>query len=111
MVSAGTAIAIPRGKPLKPRDSSSPQTLRCATWSQSDPSRTDKVSTNHIDSQPSAMTTGLRQIYTVGRPVLLLLVMLSACVAPDHADPGAILQLDEAGFRCTVEPILIRDCS
>jgi hypothetical protein len=39
-------------------------------------------------------------------------VSLCGCTAlNDTPDPSAIVGLDETTFRCTVEPILIRDCS
>ncbi|MCA9673733.1 MAG: hypothetical protein H6709_09675 [Kofleriaceae bacterium] len=38
--------------------------------------------------------------------------LTSGCtVVENAADPGAIPSLDEARFRCGVEPILARDCS
>ncbi len=52
----------------------------------------------------------------MGRSLLFLAVLtgLSAagCTAVENQPaPGAITELDEASFRCAVEPTLIRDCS
>lgn len=42
----------------------------------------------------------------------VLLVVLSACAAVDDpAAPAPAASLDEAVFKCSVEPVLIRQCS
>lgn len=45
------------------------------------------------------------------RLVCLGWCLLACAPAAEQADPDGIVPLDEAVFRCSVEPILIRDCS
>jgi hypothetical protein len=40
-----------------------------------------------------------------------LLVLIGCTVAEDKQAPTAVASLDENAFQCTVEPVLIRDCS
>jgi len=62
---------------------------------------------------PRDTYSGLR---VMGRSLLIIATCVglaaAACAAVDNQPaPGAIAELDEASFKCAVEPTLIRDCS